>query len=66
MEKTKLQTVREEKEISRAALSRKSGVPIRTLEDWEYCKKLPRDVYQINKAAVALGCTIYDIIDFSR
>lgn len=44
--------------MSRAQLSELSGVPIRTIEDWEAGRRLPRDVWQIWSIASALGLNI--------
>lgn len=44
--------------MSRAQLSGLSGVPIRTIEDWEAGRRLPRDVWQIWSVASALGMSI--------
>ena len=52
-----------EQEISRRELSRRSGVPLRTLENWSMRVRLPRDVYQLHKVAQALGCSIEDIME---
>ena len=49
--------------MTRADLSRKSGVHIRTLEAWACRKRVPRDVYVLQKIAVALGCHIEDLIE---
>ncbi len=62
-EKTIIQIKREEVGLSRAELSRRSSVPIRTLEDWEYGKNLPRDVYLLGKIAKVLNCFIEELID---
>ena len=35
----------------------------RTLEAWGKRLRIPRDVYQLNKVAKALGCHIEDIIE---
>ena len=43
--------------------SRRSGVPIRTLESWSRRINIPRDVYQLYKVAQALGCHIEDLIE---
>lgn len=61
--KTKLQQMREAQGYSRAAFARATGIPLRTLESWDSRVRLPRDVYQLLKAARALGCHIEDIID---
>lgn len=52
--------------ISRTELSRRSGVPIRTLESWSRRINLPRDVYQLFKVAKVLGCHIEDLIEPER
>ena len=59
----KMDILRKEKGISRGELSRKSGVPIRTLEGWSSRSRLPRDVYQIYKVAKVLDCKIEDLIE---
>lgn len=59
----KMEILRKEQGISRQELSRRSGVPIRTLEGWSSRARLPRDVYQLLKVAKALGCQIEDLIE---
>ena len=54
--------IREEKSINRAQLSRTSGVPLRTIEDWEAGKSIPTNVYQLLKVSKVLGCNIEDLI----
>ena len=49
--------------ITRADLSRRSGVPIRTLESWAKRQRVPRDVYVLLKVAQALDCQIEDLIE---
>jgi len=49
--------------ITRTELSRRSGVPLRTLEAWSRRLRVPRDVYQLHKVAQALECQIEDIIE---
>lgn len=44
--------------MSRAKLSTLSGVPARTIEDWEAGARIPRDVWQIWRIASALGMTV--------
>jgi transcriptional regulator with XRE-family HTH domain len=61
----KIKVEREKQGMSRAELSRLSGVPSRTIDDWENERRIPRDVYQIKKVADALRATIEDIIDFN-
>lgn len=62
-DKTRLQQMREAQGYSRAAFARASSIPLRTLESWEGRVRLPRDVYQLLKAARVLGCHIEDIIE---
>lgn len=62
-DKTKLQRMREAQGYSRAAFARATGIPLRTIENWDSRIRLPRDVYQLLKAARVLGCHIEDIID---
>lgn len=52
-----------ERGITRAELSRRSGVPIRTLEAWGKRLRIPRDVYVLLKVASALECHIEDLIE---
>ena len=52
-----------EQGITRTELSRRSGVPIRTLEAWGKRIRIPRDVYVLYKVAQALGCHIEDLIE---
>ncbi len=59
----KMEILRKEQGISRQELSRRSGVPIRTLEGWSSRARLPRDVYQLLKVAKVLGCQIEDLIE---
>ena len=44
------------------ATSTASGVPLRTLEEWEAGRRVPRDVYQIHAVAAALGMSIEDYL----
>ncbi len=52
--------------LSRAKLSSLSGVPIRTLEDWEAGARTPRDVWQVWAVASALGMTIEEYLGLER
>ena len=52
-----------ERGITRTELSRRSGVPVRTLEAWGKRIRIPRDVYVLLKVANALECRIEDLID---
>lgn len=59
---TRIEERRKAAGLSRSELARQSGVPIRTLEGWEYGQNIPRDVYQLAKIARVLGCLIEDLI----
>lgn len=52
-----------EKGITRAELSRRSGVPIRTLEGWSKRTRTNPNVYQLYKVAQILECHIEDLIE---
>lgn len=52
-----------EKGITRAELSRQSGVPIRTLEGWAARLRTNPNVYQLYKVAQVLECHIEDLIE---
>ena len=52
-----------EQGISRAELSRRSGVPIRTLESWADRSRVNPSVYQLYKVAQVLECHMEDLID---
>ena len=59
-----IKSIRQLKELSRAELSRRSGVPARTIDDWENERRAPRDVYQLKKIADVLDVSIEDLIDW--
>jgi len=61
----KIKELREAAGISRPALSEKSGVPKRTIDNWENDRRKPRDVYQLKKVADVLGVHIDDLIDWN-
>lgn len=54
--------LRESRGLNRTRLSQLSGVSLRTLEDWEAGRRVPRDVYQIHAVAAALGMSIEDYL----
>ena len=49
--------------ITRSELSRRSGVPIRTLEAYATRHRTPRDVYVLQRISKVLGCAIEDLIE---
>lgn len=59
----KIKKVREEKGISRAELSRTSGISIRTLENWESGVRNPRNFDIIDTLARALNVEISSFYD---
>ena len=59
----KIRDLREANNISRAELSRQSGIPLRTLECWELGKRSPRDFDKIDTLARTLGTPIESLID---
>ena len=59
-----IKALRQSKNMTRKALSDKSGVPARTIDDWENGRRIPRDVYQIKKIADTLEVKIEDLINF--
>lgn len=52
-----------EKGITRAELSRRSGVPVRTLESWSARVRKNPSVYQLYRVAQVLECHIEDLIE---
>lgn len=54
--------LREARGLNRTRLAQLSGVSLRTLEDWETGRRVPRDVYQIHAVAAALGMSIEDYL----
>lgn len=54
--------LRESHGLNRTRLAQLSGVSLRTLEDWEAGRRVPRDVYQIHAVAAALGMSIEDYL----
>lgn len=65
METTKIEKIRKQRGLSRIELSRQSGVPLRTLEDWEHRRRIARNVYQLKKVADILKVEIEDLLEES-
>jgi transcriptional regulator with XRE-family HTH domain len=61
-----IKELRTKKNMNRKQLSDLSGVPSRTIDDWENNRRVPRDVYQLKKVADALQVTIEDLIDWKE
>ena len=49
--------------VTRAALARMSGVPLRTLENWSNRTIKSPNVYQFYRVAKVLGCSIEDLLE---
>ena len=62
----RLTELRKARGLTRTRLSQLSGVPLRTLEDWESGRHAPRDVYQIHAVAAALGLSIEEYLGLSE
>lgn len=58
----RIKELRESKNISRPELAKLSGVPKRTIDDWENERRIPRDVYQLKKVADVLQVKIEDLL----
>jgi transcriptional regulator with XRE-family HTH domain len=61
-----IKELRTKKNMNRKQLSDLSGVPSRTIDDWENGRRTPRDVYQLKKVADALQVTIEDLINWKE
>lgn len=57
-----IKELREKAGLSRIELAELSGVPYRTLENWEKGIRKPLNVYQLKKVADALKCTVEELI----
>ncbi len=62
----KIRELREAAGMTRPELSERSGVPKRTIDDWENERRVPRDVYQLKKVANVLGVHIDDLINWEE
>lgn len=51
------------KGLTQAQLAEAAGSSIRTIQDWESGRRIPRDVYVLRDVARALGCRIEDLIE---
>lgn len=57
-----IKNMREKKGISRAELHRRTGIKIRTLEEWEADKLVPSVYHRLKKIAEVLECTVDDLM----
>lgn len=56
-----LRRKRRELGLTQRALSELSGVPIRTIQNWEQGKAVPT-VFEFREVARALGCSMDDLV----
>lgn len=61
-----IKQIRQAKNLNRKQLSELSGVPSRTIDDWENNRRVPRDVYQLKKVADVLEVKIEDLIEWEE
>ena len=61
-----IKQIRQAKNLNRKQLSELSGVPSRTIDDWENNRRMPRDVYQLKKVADTLGVNIEALIKWDE
>lgn len=57
----KITRIRKEKGLSRAALARETGIPLRTLENWESGAAKATGTDRLNKLCDALDCDIAEL-----
>lgn len=61
--KNNLATLRIEAGITQKELSAATGIPVRTIQEWECGNRNLVDIYKIHRIAQVLGCTIEDIVE---
>jgi transcriptional regulator with XRE-family HTH domain len=66
LQKTKIQSKREEIGISRTELARRSKVPLRTLEEIESQRRKDPRGSTLRAIATALGCLVDDLIEAQK
>ena len=66
MKMNNIKELRQSKNLTRKALSGLSGVPTRTIDDWENGRRIPRDVYQLKKVADVLEVSIENLIRWNE
>ena len=57
-----IKNMREKAEISRLELHRMTGIPLRTLEDWEFDKVQPKHYHRLKSIAKILDCSIDELM----
>lgn len=58
-----IKTARQRAGMTQRQLAQATGSSIRTIQDWENRRRIPRDVYVLRDMARALGCAIEDLIE---
>jgi len=61
---TKIERKRKEHGLSRAELAKASGVPVRTIADWEARRRSPKSIEQLGKLAGVLNCEVTDLVEY--
>lgn len=57
----KIKSLRLSKNLTRAELARQANMPLRTLEDWEYLKRVPSRVDYLLRISEVLGVTVDEL-----
>lgn len=56
--------IRKDRNISRTALAKLSGVPMRTIQNWEDGSRVARDVHQLKKVSDVLNVSIEELFEW--
>lgn len=57
-----IRNIRLSKGITMKELHNRTGIPLRTLEDWEHDKAIPTQYHRLKKLAEVLNCSIEDLM----
>lgn len=60
--KNKIRDLRLAAGMTQQALAEKSGIPYRTIQNWEEGARKPSDLRKLRKVAVALDCSLDDLL----
>lgn len=61
-----LRNLRNEKGLSIPKLHRITGIPVRTLEDWDTNKRIPQSYHRIKRLSDILGCSMDDFMTYKN
>lgn len=61
---TKIEQRRKEHGLTRVDLAKASGIPVRTISDWEARRRSPRNFDKLGKLAEVLNCTVADLLEY--